>query len=705
MIALEDLNKEQKEAVLQTEGPLLVLAGAGSGKTKVLTTKIAYLIEEIGISPYNILAITFTNKAAKEMSDRLYKMIGEISKKAQVSTFHSFGLKILRENYKELGYSKNFVILDSEDSLSIIKKSLKKMEYDPKDFHPNAIRNKISGCKNEMMSPDEYEKYALSDFEKVVLKVYRDYEKTLKQNNSMDFDDLLILPIKLFREHPDILQEYQEHYKYILIDEYQDTNEAQYILTKMISAKYKNICCVGDNDQSIYSFRGANYRNILNFEKDYKEAKIIKLEQNYRSTSTILNAANAVIKNNTDRHDKNLWSTKGEGEKISYFRAHSEKSEGEYVVKEIDKLVENGIEYENIAVLYRTNAQSRVIEESFLKANMPYRIIGGLSFYSKKEIKDIMAYLRLIHNEKDNVSLLRIINTPKRGIGAKTIENLIKKADEENKSIYEVISSGKELEFKKMIEGIKTLSSDLTLTELVDKILDVTGIKKEYEDENNFEADIRLENLEEFKSVTKEFEERNGLISLEDFLLEVSLVSDINEYKENRNQVSLMTIHSVKGLEFDYVFVVGLEEGIFPHINSLMDNSELEEERRLCYVAITRAKEKLFLVNARMRMLFGKESVNPPSRFINEIDKELLDNKYVDQKEEKIVEEVKREKSEFFHQEDISYRVGEFVYHDVFGQGKVVEVTKTLISIAFPHPYGIKKLMKNHKSLHKVEGN
>ncbi len=695
---INDLNKEQQKAVLETEGPLLILAGAGSGKTRVLTTKVAYLIEEVGISPYNILAITFTNKAAKEMSNRLYRLIGDKAKYVQVSTFHSFGVKILRENFKYLGYDKNFVIMDSEDSISVIKKILKEKGIDSKIYNPNAIKNKISSCKNEMMSPKDYEKYVASDFEKIVLLVYELYEDTLKKNNSIDFDDLLLLPIKLFRENPNILQNYQERFQYILIDEYQDTNEAQYILTKMISAKYRNICCVGDVDQSIYSFRGANYKNILNFEKDYKDAKTIKLEQNYRSTTNILDAANDVIKNNKERKDKKLWSDKGTGEKITYYRAFNGIDEAQYVAREIKNLINNGIEYENIAVLYRTNSQSHVIEEEFLKNKIPYKIVGGIGFYSRKEIKDVLAYLRLIYNEKDNISLLRVINTPKRGVGSKTISNLIEKANNDGKSIYEVIVSGKELEFKNIIEKLKKFSESLTITELVDKILDITGIRKEYESDKTLESDIRLENLEELKTVTRTFEEKEGIVSLEDFLYEVSLVSDVNEYDEDKNRVSLMTVHSVKGLEFDYVFITGLEEGIFPHMNSLMNNSDLEEERRLCYVAITRAKEKLYLVNARLRMMFGHDCTNLPSRFIGEINKELLDG-YVSEdnfKEEKIDIEEK------FYKDDVDYKKDDYVYHEIFGQGKVINVSGSLVTIAFKHPYGIKKLMKNHKSLSKV---
>lgn len=696
---LDNLNKEQKEAVLYNDGPLLILAGAGSGKTKVLTTKVAYLIEEKNISPYEILAITFTNKAAKEMKDRLSLLIGDISRNIQVSTFHSFGLRLLRDNCNVLGYDRNFVIMDSDDSLTVVKKILKDMDYDPKVYNPRAIRNKISSCKNEMIMPRDYEKYAVSEYEKVVLKVYEKYEEKLRRNNSVDFDDLLILPIRLFNENKDILEKYQDRFKYVLIDEYQDTNEAQYILTKLISSKYRNITCVGDDSQSIYSFRGANYKNILNFEKDYKDAKTILLEQNYRSTKTILNAANDVIRNNKARKDKNLWTANEEGEKIKYYRAYNERDEAQYTIRKIKELVARNVSYQDIAILYRTNAQSRTLEEEMLKENMPYRVVGSFYFYSRKEIKDLIAYLRLIHNPKDNVSLLRIINTPKRGIGLKTIENLTKKADELNKSIYEVIDSSKELAFKEIIEKLRILKEDLTLTELIDKVLDASGMRAELESERTLESEVRLENLEEFKSITKSFEEREGLVSLEDFLLEISLISDVEEYKDDDNRVSLMTVHSVKGLEFDYVFIVGLEEGIFPHLNSLMETSELEEERRLCYVAITRAKKELFLINTKRRTLFGRDQINPPSRFISEVNSNLIESNV---KEEEVKKETKINTGEMFRDEDVDYQVGDYVYHETFGAGKVVEVTNTLVSVAFKHPYGIRKLMKNHKKLSKV---
>ncbi len=696
---LDNLNEQQKEAVLYNDGPLLIIAGAGAGKTKTLTTKIAYLLEQENVSPYNILAITFTNKAAKEMKDRLYMLVGDVAKKLQVSTFHSFGLKLLRENYEALGYDKNFVIMDSDDSLTVVKKILKDMGCDPKIYNPRAIRNKISSCKNEMTSPAGYEKFAVSDYEKIVHQVYEKYETKLQRNNSVDFDDLLLLPIELFKKHPETLNEYQDLYQYLLIDEYQDTNEAQYILTKLLCAKNRRITCVGDDSQSIYSFRGANYKNILNFEKDYPDAKTILLEQNYRSTSTILDAANQVIKNNKMRKDKNLWTARGTGDKIKYYRAFNERDEAQYVIRKIKELSVRGTDYKDIAVLYRTNAQSRVLEEEMLKENMPYRVVGSFYFYSRKEIKDLIAYLRLIHNTKDNISLLRVINTPKRGIGLKTIETLQEKADLNDTSIYEAITSGKELDFKNIIEKLKAISEDLTLTELIDKVLDASGLRADLESEKSLEAEVRLENLEEFKSITKSFEEREGSVSLEDFLLEISLISDVEEYKDDPNRISLMTVHSVKGLEFDHVFVVGMEEGIFPHMNSLMENSELEEERRLCYVAITRAKDDLHLVNARRRTLFGNEQINPVSRFMGEIDKDLIES---NAKEELPQKEEKIQVGEMFREEEVDYQVGDYVYHETFGTGRVVEVTNTLVSVAFKLPHGVKKLMKNHKKLSKV---
>ena len=602
---LSTLNDKQKEAVEWPDGPILVLAGAGSGKTRVLTTKLAYLVNEEGVNPYNILAITFTNKAAKEMKERAFKMLGSDAYKMQISTFHSLGLLLIRENYDKLGFDKNFTILDSDDSLTIIKKILKDMNLDPKVYNPRAIRNKISSAKNELMDSNYYSRFANSEYEEIVLSVFQKYEQKVLKNNSMDFDDLLLLPIKLFKKYPDVLEKYQDRFKYILVDEYQDTNEAQYILIKMLSKKYKNICVVGDLDQSIYGFRGANFRNILNFEKDYPDAKVIPLEENYRSTGNILNVANDIIKHNKQRKEKNLWTKNDNGPKIRYHRAYDEKDEANYVMEEIKKLIISGEPKSSIAVLYRTNAQSRNMEEALLRENIPYKVVGSFYFYNRKEIKDLISYLKLIYNSNDDVSLMRIINVPKRQIGPKTIENLATKALDKGVSLYEAIDSGKELEFKKLIERIKKESENMSLTELVELILTETGMRKELENSKTLEAEVRLENLEEFKSITKNFEENNGVISLEEFLLEISLVSDMEEHKNNNDVVTLMTIHSAKGLEFDHVFIIGLEEGLFPHSNCLDSPDEIEEERRLCYVAVTRAKKTLTLVNAGRRMLYG----------------------------------------------------------------------------------------------------
>lgn len=693
---LTNLNNKQLEAVKTTEGPLLVLAGAGSGKTKVLTTRIVYLIEEIGIDPSNILAITFTNKAAKEMRDRVIRMIGNIGYKCQISTFHSFGLLLIRENYEKLGYEKNFTILDSDDSTTVIKKIIKDMGLDPKYYNPKMIKNKISSAKNELMDPDEYSKYALADIDEKVVSIYRSYQTKLKNSNSLDFDDLLMLPIELLSKHPDVLKKYQDRFKYILIDEYQDTNHAQYILTKMISAKYKNICVVGDNDQSIYAFRGANYKNILNFEHDYNNSKMILLEENYRSTKNILNVANDVIKNNKERKDKNLWTSNDDGEKVKYHRSDNEKDEAFYVLDTINRLIKKGVSKSEIAVLYRTNAQSRSIEDVLLRENIPYRVIGSFYFYKRKEIKDLIAYLKVIYNPNDDVNLTRIINMPKRGIGLKTIDNLSMKAAASNISMFECIDSGKELEFKKLMEQIIKEKETMTLTELIDYILDVTKMKQELESEKSLEADIRLENLEEFKSITKHFEEKDGIISLESFLEEISLVADMEEYKNNTDVVTLMTIHSSKGLEFDNIIITGLEEGIFPHSNSFSDNSELEEERRLCYVAVTRAKKNLWLVNARKRTLFGQDSYNMPSRFIKEINEDLLETDFKEKEEVKVIN-----KAEMID-ETAEYSVGDKVTHETFGLGVVVGISKSILTIAFSSPHGIKTLMKGHKSIRKV---
>ncbi|MDD2377756.1 MAG: 3'-5' exonuclease [Bacilli bacterium] len=689
---LETLNNKQLEAVKVLDGPLLILAGAGSGKTRVLTTRVAYLIEQ-GVNPEQILAITFTNKAAKEMKDRIIKMLGPVAYQIQISTFHSFGLKIIKYHHDLLGYKKNFTILDSEDSITVIKKILKGMDLDPKIYHPKAIKSQISGAKNELLNPEEYSKFANTEYEKIVLKVYKAYQNKLVINNSLDFDDLLMLPIVLFNQNKDVLKIYQEQFKYVLIDEYQDTNEAQYVLTKMISAKYKNICVVGDPDQSIYAFRGSNYRNILNFEKDYKNAKTIMLEENYRSTKNILNVANSVIKNNGSRKEKNLWTDNEDGDKIIYHRSENEKDEAFYVMSQIKKIM-NQSPLSEIAILYRTNAQSRNMEEALLRENIPYKVIGSFYFYKRKEIKDLISYLKLIYNQDDDISLTRIINVPKRGIGLKSIENLVQKANDEGKSMYEAIDNGKELAFRQIIEELIKMQDSCSLTELVDLILEKTGIRNELIAENTLDAEVRLENLEEFKSITKNFEEKNGIISLEEFLNEISLVSDIEEHKNNNEVVTLMTVHSAKGLEFNNVFVIGMEDGIFPHANAFQDPSQLEEERRLCYVAITRARKKLWLVNAKRRMLYGMENANVESRFIKEIDGQYLDKDIV-------AEETRIIKTNMIDA-SIDYSISDKVVHNKYGVGVIVNIEKSILTIAFNHPHGIKMIIKGHKSIRKV---
>lgn len=694
---LDNLNKQQKEAVTHIDGPMLVLAGAGSGKTKVLTSRIAYLIEN-GVNPRNILAITFTNKAAKEMKDRVVNLIGSSANYIQISTFHSLGLKMIKENYNFLGYDKNFTILDSDDTLTVVKKIIKEMNLNPQFYNAKAIRNKISSAKNELMSVSEFSHV---EFDKDIVRIFEKYNSILKTNNSVDFDDLLVLPIQLLN-NSEVLDRYQELYKYILIDEYQDTNEAQYKFTKKLANKYKNIFVVGDNDQAIYAFRGANFKNILNFEKDYPNCKTILLEENYRSTKMILNAANSVIKNNKERKDKNLWSNNPEGNKIKYIQADSDKEEGSYISSKIKELNNNGVNYEDIAILYRTNAQSRLIEEEMLKNNIPYRVIGSFYFYNRKEIKDLLCYLRLINNPHDDISLARVINVPKRGIGAKTMENLDAKSNELGISLFDAISDGKELSFKNLILKMKEECENLSLTEMVDLVLNESGMKQELVNEKTLESEIRLENLEEFKSITKNYEEEFGVISLSDFLNEISLVSDMSEHQESKNKVSLMTVHAVKGLEFDYVFVTGMEEGIFPHYNAINDGSRsaIEEERRLCYVAITRAKKDLWLLNAKRRMLFGNTQTNLPSRFMDEIDQKYLE---VENNRKSVFKKVNNfVKEEMFNKTDTEYQTGDLISHTEYGQGVIISVDKSIITVAFPHPYGVKKLMKNHKSISKV---
>ena len=694
MNILNGLNDKQKEAVLHVNGPCLVIAGAGSGKTKVLTTRIAYLIEQ-GIPSYNILAITFTNKAAKEMRERLEALVPDNN--TFVGTFHALGVRIIRENAPLLGLDRNFSIVDSDDVLSIIKKIIKDNGYDPKLTTPGYIRNRISSIKNEMLTNDEITKFFNTPQDQIAQKVYYEYIDILKKNNSVDFDDLLLLPVKLFLNNKDILESYQDRFKYLLIDEYQDTNDVQYKLSRLLANKYNNIFVVGDPDQSIYMFRGANFHNILNFEKDYKNAQVISLEENYRSTKNILDTANSVIKNNKERKEKNLWSNNGEGTKTKYLRAYDDKHEIQLVLDEIKKLLAEGYKKNDIAVLYRTNAQARLVEEMFLKANIPYKVVGSYYFYSRKEIKDLICYLRLILNNNDEISLRRVINVPKRGIGESTLARLEKEAREQNIPMFQAINKGKEQIFKELILHLTEESENITLTELIDLILEETGIRKEYENDNSLESQLRLDNLEEFKSITKTYEERTGSVSLSDFLEEVSLIADISEHQQQDDVVTLMTVHSAKGLEFSVVFLIGMEDGIFPHQNSFSAEG-LEEERRLCYVGITRAKEKLFISNAKRRMLYGKDVINPPSRFIKEIAPELIEVE-----NERMLPEEQINKENLYHSEgEVNFAIGDIIMHTIYGRGVVTEVNGDFISVAFAKNYGIRKLLKNHKSIKKI---
>ena len=694
MDILKGLNKEQIQAVQHMEGPCLVMAGAGSGKTKVLTTRIVNLIEN-GIDDYNILAITFTNKAAKEMRERIEKMYGPTS--AFIGTFHAFGLTIIRKYYGLCGLEKNFTIIDSDDSLSIIKKILKSKNLDPKKFSPYTIRNRISFIKNEDLSEVEISRTMNTPLDKVYIEVYHAYQKMLKESNVVDFDDLLLKPVRLFESDEDILEEYQERYKYILVDEYQDTNPVQYKLCKLLSSKYRNIFVVGDMNQSIYAFRQADYKNIEYFEKDYKECITYKLEENYRSTNNILNAANQVIKNNTHRKDLNLWSEKGDGLKIQYKRCYEEKDEAHFVIGEIKRLIDTGVRRKDIAILYRTNGQSRVLEEEIVRNNIPYKVVGSIYFYNRKEIKDLIAYLRLIYNHNDSISLRRIINVPKRGIGQSTIDKLSDEAELQGISMYDCLSSKKELEFKKLIEELTEDSNSMSLTSLIDAIITKTGMKDELVNEDSLEAELRLDNLMEFKSVTENFEENESIVDLGAFLEEVSLVADMSQHREDGDEITLMTIHGAKGLEFDVVFLVGLEEGIFPHSNSFNEEDGIEEERRLCYVGITRAKEILYITNTRKRLLYGQTRENPVSRFVKEIDDSLIENKNVnDTSLEKPVDTSKM----YIECSNDDIQVGDTIQHETLGLGVVVKLDGSLIDVAFKT--GIRKLMKNHKSIKKV---
>lgn len=634
---IEGLNDKQKEAVLATEGPCLVIAGAGSGKTKVLTHKIAYLLSEKNVKPWNILSITFTNKAANEMKQRVEKLVGEASQEMWLGTFHSICVRILRRFIDRIGFDTTFLIFDSTDQRTLVKECIKSIGLDDKLFTDRSVLSEISNGKNDMLEPKAYQVKYNGDFRKEKIgEVYELYQKKLKENNALDFDDIINYTIKILTENPDVLEYYTEKFKYVLVDEYQDTNKAQFMLVSILASKYGNITVVGDNDQGIYSFRGADITNILNFEKDFPGSKIVKLEQNYRCTGNILKAANAVIKNNENKYDKKLWTENEEGKLPCIYKAEDEYDEASYIVKQINMLkMEEYLKLSDFVILYRMNSQSRAIEDIFRRENIPYKIIGGLKFYERKEIKDIIAYLRLIFNTSDNLSLKRIINEPKRGIGKTSLDNIQDISDKTGKSMYEIIKYAEQYElnrvkansiqFVEVIEELRKQVNQIPISELIKLTLNKTGYVKALENENTIEAESRIQNLEEFLTVAIEFEEQMAENTLAEFLESISLTSDIDNMEESEDTVTLMTLYSAKGLEFPVVFLVGMEEGIFPGYKSIGEIKELEEERRLFYVGITRAMQYLYLTCAKRRTIFGSTSYNQMSRFLKEIPKDLLD--------------------------------------------------------------------------------
>jgi DNA helicase II / ATP-dependent DNA helicase PcrA len=722
---LSGLNPVQQEAVKTTDGPLLLMAGAGSGKTRVLTHRIAYLMAEKHVAPWNILAITFTNKAAREMKERVESILGPGADDIWISTFHSMCVRILRRDIDRIGINRNFSILDTADQLSVIKGILKERNLDPKKFDPRSILGTISSAKNELTEPEEFSKVAGGYYDQVVSDVYTDYQKKLLKNQSLDFDDLIMTTIKLFDRVPEVLEFYQRKFQYIHVDEYQDTNRAQYMLVKQLAERFQNLCVVGDSDQSIYRWRGADIANILSFEKDYPNASVILLEQNYRSTKRILRAANEVIKNNSNRKPKNLWTENDEGIKISYYRGDNEFGEGQFVAGKIHQLHSSGKrKLSDIAILYRTNAQSRVIEETLLKAGLNYNIVGGTKFYDRKEIKDILAYLRLVSNPDDDISFTRIVNVPKRGVGATSLEKIASYAAMNGLSFFQAIQqvdfigvSAKAANaldsFRQMIENLTNMQDYLSITELTEEILDKTEYREMLKAEKSIEAQSRLENIDEFLSVTKNFEQKSEDKTLVAFLTDLALIADIDQLDQKEEEsggkdaITLMTLHAAKGLEFPVVFLMGLEEGVFPHSRSLMEEAEMEEERRLAYVGITRAEQELYLTNAKMRTLFGRTNMNPESRFIAEIPDDLLEN-LNEKKETRAPSARKMQPRRGPVSRPVSYAsktggdtlnwaVGDKAGHKKWGTGTVVSVKGegegTELDIAFPSPVGVKRLL------------
>ncbi|MCI8965873.1 MAG: DNA helicase PcrA [Clostridia bacterium] len=654
---ISELNDKQRDAVLSVEGPCLVIAGAGSGKTKVLTHKIAYLMDNVGVKPWNILAITFTNKAANEMKERVEKLVGDVAKDMWIGTFHSICVRILRRYIDRIGFTSSFAIFDTSDQRTLVKQCIKQLNLDDKLFTDRSILSEISNAKNDMLEPAEYLARTNGEFRKeTIAEVYKMYQQKLRDNNAIDFDDIINYTIKVLGENPDVLEYYSNKFEYVLVDEYQDTNKAQFTLISMLAARYGNITVVGDNDQGIYSFRGADITNILNFEKDFPGTKIIKLEQNYRCTQNILDIANSVIKNNETKYEKKLWTDNEKGAIPTVFRGDTEYDEATYVVEQIRRLKrEEYYNYNDFTVLYRMNSQSRSIEDILRREDIPYKIIGGLKFYERKEIKDIIAYLRLIENPSDNLSLQRIINEPKRGIGKTSLDNVEMCATQNGISMYEVIKKAEQYglnrvyansrDFISRIEELRAKKENMIISDLIKETLKVTGYSKALEQENTTEAETRLENLDEFLTVAIEFEEEIAENSLANFLEGITLSSDLDSADDEEDSVTLMTLHSAKGLEFPVVFLVGMEEGIFPGYKSIGEQKELEEERRLCYVGITRAKQQLFLTCAKQRTIFGSTSCNQVSRFLKEIPEDLLEGyeEAISNKKEKSYEDYRLE--------------------------------------------------------------
>jgi len=736
---LEGLNENQKEAVVTAKGPLLIIAGAGSGKTKTLTHRVAYLIKNLGIPARNILAVTFTNKAAQEMKERImkilypeadanfkYSLYGN-SNLPVLGTFHAICSKILRSEIEALGYAKTFHIVDDQDQQILLKRILKELEVDPQQFAPRALLATISKAKNELMNPEQFKNQANGYYEEIVAKVYFLYQSRLKENNGLDFDDIIMFTVELFRNFPAVLEKYQNQFQYIMVDEYQDTNRAQYLLINLLASKHRNLCVVGDDWQSIYKFRGADIKNILNFEKDYAEAKVIHLEQNYRSSQVILDAAYGVISKNINRKDKNLWTEKEEGHLVTSFEAADERDEAAFVAREI-KANANGT-FGKFVVLYRTNAQSRAIEEAFLKNDIRYRIIGGIKFYQRKEVKDIIAYLRLISNHSDMISLERSVNEPRRAIGEVTLKKWIEIARLMGVDYIEAalqfsnpnfqfpdnfqIQNSKIdaiVKFAEFIKRMKEAQSRISLSDFIEKVFQESGYEKMLSAEGDDEAEKRSENVHELISVAKKYDElkealsadeRDSVDTLSAFLEEVALASDVDNVDQNEDAVHMMTLHSAKGLEFPTVFIVGLEEGILPHSRSLLASSEMEEERRLMYVGLTRAKEKIYLLFTRQRTLFGNTQMNSPSRFLDDIPEKLMKKNSYRENEQKIFEKLLQQNTRTKIKTPHDFKGGERVSHEMFGDGLVVSVVDDTIVVAFKKA-GIKRLSAEYANLKKI---